>query len=147
MFRNLNAYDNKNYPTYIAAEDMTRGAFIKINAAAGTVSKATGLTDKMVNVAANYDGINSMIAPTDGAFEDIKAGDRVIVVTAIPGEKYATSEVTPGAMAVGAAMTVTAGKAVSAGTTAGNYNWVYGGTYDDPTGITMYAVCRESATV
>jgi hypothetical protein len=148
MIRELNTNSAKAYPSnYTAATELTRGAFVTVDEKNGTVSAATGITDMLVDVEQTNDGINAIITPSDGAFEKIAAGTRVILHTALPGDRYATSELTPATMAVGAAMTVADGKAVAAGTTAGNYKWVYGGTYDDPTGIAMYIAVRRDVTV
>lgn len=139
MIRNLQTHTNKVQSVmYTAAADMTRGAFVTPNESAMTVSAATADTIYMVDVPKNYDGINSMVDPSDGDFEDIKKGARVILVPVLPGERYATSEVTVGTATVGAAMGVSAGK-LAAKT---NGEWIYCGTYSDPTGIAMYIVKR-----
>lgn len=123
---------------YTASAAMTRGAFVTPNEADMTVGPATGATQYLVDVPKNYDGINAVIEPSDADFEEIKEGDRVILVPVLIGEKYATSEVTKGSLTAGDKIAATAGKAAADE----SGDWEYCGEYSDPTGIPMYVVKR-----
>jgi len=139
MIRIVEGHTNKALSVmYTASAAMKRGAFVTISEDDKTVAPATGATKFMVDVAPNSDGINAIVTPTDDSFEDITVGDRVIVVPVLDGEKYATTELTVGEAAVGAKMAATAGKLIAATTG----DWIYCGTYSDPTGLAMYTVKR-----
>ena len=139
MLRIVEGHTNKALSVmYTASAALKRGAFVTPNEADMTVGPATGATQYLVDVSPNYDGINAAIEPTDGAFEDIKEGDRVILVPVLIGEKYATSEVTKGSLNAGDKIAATAGKAAANA----SGDWVYCGEYSDPTGIPMYVVKR-----
>lgn len=139
MLRIVEGHTNKALSVmYTASAAMKRGAFVTPNEADMTVGPATGATQYLVDVSPNYDGCNAAIEPTDGDFEDIKVGDRVILVPVLIGEKYATSEVTKGSLTAGDKIAATAGKAAADE----GGDWMYCGEYSDPTGIPMYVVKR-----
>ena len=93
-----------------------------------------------IDVPKNYDGVNAVIEPLDKDFEDIAAGARVNRIPTRVGERYATTELTVGTLKVGDSLTVTNGKFV-----AGNGDWIYGGVYNNPYGLTMYIVEKVPA--
>ena len=130
MLRFLQVVENKPIKIVKASEDMTRGAVVA-DSFSGTVSKASGVGSYLVDVAKNYDGINSIIEPTDGAFETIASGATVLRVPTLLGERYATTELTIGTLVVGNPIVASSGKFVKAGVST-EYEWVYGGTYADP---------------
>lgn len=139
MIRILQGHTNKAQSVmYTAAADMTRGAFITVNEGDMTAAAATGETFYMVDIAKTYNGINAVVEPLEKDFEGIKQGDRVIAVPILPGERYATSEVTVGDAAIGDKMAATAGKLAKAD----NGDWIYCGEHSDPTGIPMFIVKR-----
>ena len=142
MIRFLQVDENKNIQILKAGEALTRGAAVTKNYATDAVGKATATGGiYLVDVAPNYDGINSVIAPTDGSFESIASGALVLFVPTYEGERYATTELTVGALVQGGYLKAASGKFV-AGVTNDVCEWVYGGTYSDPTGKTMYIVER-----
>lgn len=139
MLRIVEGHTNKALSVmYTASAAMKRGAFVTPNEADMTVGPATGATQYLVDVSPNYDGCNAAIEPSDGAFEDIEVGDRVILVPVLIGEKYATSEVTKGSLNAGDKIAATSGKAAADE----SGDWEYCGEYSDPTGIPMYIVKR-----
>ncbi len=139
MLRIVEGHTNKALSVmYTASAAMKRGAFVTPNEDDMTVAPATGATQYLVDVSPNYDGINAVIEPTDGAFEDIEEGQRVILVPVLIGEKYATSEVTKGSLTAGDRIAATSGKAAADE----DGDWMYCGEYSDPTGIAMYTVKR-----
>lgn len=143
MLRIVEANTNKALSVmYTASAAMKRGAFVTPDESNMTVGPATGATQYLVDVAPNYDGINAVIEPTDADFEDIKEGDRVILVPVLIGEKYATSEVDKGSLNAGDKISATSGKAAANA----SGDWVYCGEYSDPTGIKMYTVKRVLVT-
>lgn len=139
MLRIVEGHTNKALSVmYTASAAMKRGAFVTPKEDDMTVGPATGATQYLVDVAPNYDGINAVVEPNDGDFEDIKEGDRVILVPVLIGEKYATSEVDKGSLNPGDLISATSGKAA----TNESGDWMYCGEYSDPTGIKMYTVKR-----
>lgn len=147
MLRELQTFGQKPIKaTYVASEDMTQGMAVSIDHANGEVDKATGIGEFLVDVPKNYDGEYSYKNPTDDAFEAITDGDTVLVIPTLPGERYATDQLTVGnpAVAKGAYLKVASGLFVAAAQNDA-VAWVYGGTYTDPTG-TMYIVERVDAT-
>lgn len=139
MLRIIEGHTNKALSVmYTASAALKRGAFVTPDESDLTVGPATGATQYLVDVPKNYDGINSVIEPSDGDFEDIAVGDRVILVPVLIGEKYATSEVTKGSLTAGDKIAATAGKAAASA----DGDWEYCGEYSDPTGIAMYVVKR-----
>lgn len=139
MLRIVEGHTNKAVSVmYTASAAMKRGAFVTPDESDLTVGPATGPTCYLVDVAPNYDGINAVIEPNDGAFEDIEEGQRVILIPVLLGEKYATSEVTKGSLNAGDKIAATSGKAAADE----NGDWVYCGEYSDPTGIAMYTITR-----
>lgn len=146
MIRFINVNEGKNLLLRKASETMTRGMAVTLNYANETVGKATATTDiYLVDVDANYNGINAVIAPTDGSFEDIAVDQMVILVPAYVGERYATTELTIGALTKGALLKAAAGEFVAA-VSNDVCEWCYGGTYSDATGKTMYVVERIMPT-
>lgn len=129
MLRYIQVINSKNVPLMKAAATLTRGMAVTV----GTdgVSPATGVTGvRLVDAANNYDGINSVLAPNDGSFEEIKAGDIVPTIVPQDGEKYGTTCIEGGdKLTVGATLVVSGGK-FKAGT--GASEWVYRGTYHEP---------------
>ena len=148
MIRYLQVVQGKPIRHLKAAAALTRGAVVAQDVKAGTVSAATGTGDYLLDVDPNYDGLNAVINPTDGEFENIDNGADVLVIPALFGERYATTEVTAAGLAVGDPLVAKAGKFEKAvqGAADVTYHWVYGGTYDDPTG-TMYIIERVHPTV
>jgi hypothetical protein len=145
MLRELQTFGQKPIKaTYVASEDMTQGMAVSIDHANEEVDKATGIGEFLVDVPKNYDGEYSYKNPTDDAFEDISDGDIVLVVPTLPGERYATDQLTVGnpAVAKGAYLKVASGLFVAAAQN-DSAGWVYGGTYTDPTGA-MHIIERVS---
>ena len=91
-----------------------------------------------IDVPKNYDGVNAVIEPLDSAFEDIAAGARVNRIPTRVGERYATTELTVTGLSAGNALAVSSGKFVKA--SSGSSDWIYGGVYNNPYGLTMYIV-------
>lgn len=147
MLRELQTFGQKPIKaTYVASEDMVQGMAISIDHANGEADKATGVGEYLVDVPKNYDGEFSYKNPTDDAFENITDGDMVLIVPTVPGERYATDQLTVGtpAVAKGAHLKVASGLFVAAAQNDATC-WIYGGTYSDPTG-TMHIVERIAAT-
>ena len=94
-----------------------------------------------IDVPKNYDGVNAVIEPLDSAFEDIAAGARVNRIPTRVGERYATTELTVTGLSVGDTLVVSSGKFVK-----GSGDWIYGGVYNNPYGLTMYIVEKGPAT-
>lgn len=142
MLRTLQGHTGKPLPIYEAGEAMTRGCPITIDYASDKVYKATENTGVfLAEVAYSYDGINAVVAPSDADFEPITKGQKVICYPNYVGESFATSEVAPGTMVKGAYIKAVDGKFVAA--SAGEKSeWVYGGSYSDPTGIEMWKITR-----
>lgn len=84
--------------------------------------------------------------PTDGEFETAETGTRVRVIHTLPGEMYATSELTDSGLTAGDPLKVSAGKFVKATPASDAHAWVYRGEYSDPTGIKMYRITRTEVT-
>ena len=140
MLRFLQVTEDKQISILDAGEAMVRGGTITKDYSDGTVDKATAATNfYLADVAPNSNGINAIITPTDAGFEAIAAGDKVLVVPTYVGERYATTELTIGALVKGNYLKSAGGKFVAA-EASDNSTWVYGGLYSDPTGLTMYVV-------
>ena len=142
MLRYLQVLKDKPIQILETSAALTRGACVAKDYATGKVAGATATGGFfLVDNAMNFDGINAVIAPSEGDFESIASGALCLMVPTFVGERYATSELTVGSLEVGDALKASAGKFV-AGAQNDVCEWVYGGTYADPTGITMYIVER-----
>jgi hypothetical protein len=140
MLRFLQEHNDKPIEVLTAGAALARGGFVYKDPADDELKVlATGLGDDIVDICKNYDGANAVKDPTEADFEAIAENAQALRVPTLTGERYATSEVTRNYADVGDPMTVTNGKLVKA-TGAAAYQWVYGGTYSDPTGITMHVV-------
>lgn len=136
MLRELNVVANKPRQFAVTSAAVTNGMVVAKNYATETIAAATGAGDYFVEAQKNYDGINSVVAPTDGDFETIASGAAAILIPTYVGERYATSACATG-LTKGDPLTVSNGSFVEQAS--GTYQWVYGGTYADPTG-TLYIV-------
>lgn len=147
MLRFLQVNTAKNIQILDANTALTRGAGVVKDAATGKVGKATADTCAfLVDAPVNSDGVNAG-GYDDKSFETIEAGAKCLLVPVYVGERYATTELTLGSLSVGDNLAVSAGKFVAA-TASKPSNWVYGGTYSDPTGLTMYIIeCVPETTV
>lgn len=142
MLRYLEVLKNKPIQILKAGAALTRGGCVVKDYTDGTVDPATADAGFcLIDNAPNYDGINAVIAPTDADFESIASGALCLLVPTFVGERYATTELTPTSLSVGDALIASAGKFVK-GAQNDVCDWVYGGTYADPTGLTMYIVER-----
>lgn len=132
--------------TYKASEDMKQGMAVALDIANAEVDKATGVGDYIVDVPKKYEGLYAIVNPEDDAFEDIETGDLVLVIPTYIGDRFATDQITSAGLSVGDPLDVAAGLFVEA-TSNDAYQYVYGGTYADPTG-TLHIVERVAkATV
>ena len=132
--------------TYTAAENMYQGMGVTISTANGTCSKATGVGDYIVDVPKSYTGLYAVVNPEDDTFESIASGTVVNVIPTFIGDRIATDQLTIASLVIGDPMDVASGLFIEA-TSGDSYQWVYGGTYSDPTG-TMYIAERVAlATV
>lgn len=142
MLRYLQVLKDKPIQILEAGSALTRGGCVAKDYATGKVGAATAAGGFfLVDNAPNYDGINAVIAPTDADFENIASGALCLFTPTFVGERYATTELTLGSLAVGDALKASGGKFV-AGASGDSCEWVYGGPYADPTGLTMYIVER-----
>lgn len=138
MLRFLQVTEGKQIQIVKAGAALKRGAPVTKSVAADTVAAATGDAVFLVDNAPNYNGINAAIIPDDAAFEDIASGALCLAVPVYVGERYATTELTIGSLSKGDKITASSGKFVADA----DGKWAYGGTYSDPTGLTMYIVER-----
>lgn len=147
MLRFLKVQENKPIQQLEASENMTSGMAVTIDFANDEVDKATATTGiYLVDSAPNYNGINAVVGAADDAFEAITDGDKVNVIPTFIGERYATDQFTLASAVKGDYLKAASGLFVEA---AGSdiCEWIYGGTYSDPTG-TMYIIERVApATV
>ena len=126
---------------------MTKGAPVAVDFSDETVAAETaGLGTKLVDINPVYEDLFSIIEPTDADFETAEAGTRVRVIQTLPGEMYATSEITADSLTEGDPLKVTSGKFVKATDGTDAYAWVYRGEYSDPTGIEMHRISRVEVT-
>ena len=144
MLRYLNVEENKNVRILPVSADTKRGAPVVIDYANDEIDAATAVNGiGLLDIAPNYNGINSVIAPNDTSFETIKEDSYGLVVTPRVCEKYATTELTKGTLQKGNYIKASSGKFVT-GASGDVCEWIYGGEYSDPTGLTMYSVGRVS---
>lgn len=142
MIRTLQCIDHKNIPVVTASADLKRGAIVT-KTVDNKVDNASAAGFGFVDITPNYDGINAVVIPSDGDFENIESGALCLYIPVHSGERYATSEVVASGLTKGDMLTFGAsdnvGKLVEveSGKTG---EFVYGGAYDDPTGIKMYIV-------
>lgn len=143
MIRELETVQNKPVELLLTSAQVTKGAPVDIDYEDETVAAATdGLGTKLVDINPVYEGIYSIVEPTDADFETAETGTRVRVIQTLPGEMYATSELTKGSLTEGNPVKVSSGKFVAATEGTDDYAWVYRGEYSDPTGIAMYRISR-----
>lgn len=131
--------------TYTASENMVQGMSVSLDTENAEVDKATGNGDYIVDVPKSYTGIYSVVNPKDDDFEEIASGKLVNVIPAYLGDRFATDQVTATGLDIGDPLKVVAGLFVAA-TSTNTSQWVYGGTYADPTG-TLHIVERVPAIV
>ena len=132
--------------TFVASEDMKQGMAVSLDIPNAEADKATGVGDYIVDVPKKYEGLYSIVNPEDDAFEDIESGDLVLVIPTYIGDRFATDQITTAGLSAGEPLDVAAGLFVEA-TSADAYQYIYGGTYADPTG-TLHIVERvANATV
>lgn len=143
MIRELETVQNKPVELLLTSAQVTKGAPIAINYEDETVAHETaGLGTMLVDINPVYEGIYSIVEPTDADFETAETGTRVRVIKTLAGEMYATSEVTDSGLTEGDPLKVENGKFVKATDGTDAYAWVYRGEYSDPTGIEMYRIYR-----
>lgn len=135
MIRTLQAITHKNIPVVTAAANLKRGAIVN-KTVDNKVNNATVAGFGFVDITPNYDGINAVVMPADEDFENIKNGALCLYIPVHSGERYATSECAEG-LTVGDKLGV-GDNGKFAKNESGEF--VYGGIYDDPTGIKMYIV-------
>ena len=141
MIRYLQVVQGKPIALMTASSDVRKGAPAAKDFTDMTVAhEATGMGLYLIDIAPEYKGMDAIVEPTDGAFEEAKSGAIVRVIPTMIGERYATSELTVGDLTEGDKLSASSGKFVKA--TAGQAAWVYCGEYSDPTGIKMYAIER-----
>jgi hypothetical protein len=134
MLRDLQVKKNKPIEIMTTAAEMVRGTVVAKTLSDGTVAAvSSGLGDYLVNGSKEYTGIYAVVNPSDSVHDTIAAGAKCQVVNTFVGERYASSEVTPGTADIGDPMNVSSGKFVKAAG-ASAYQWVYGGLQVDPTG-------------
>lgn len=147
MIRELETVQGKPVELLLTSAVVKKGAPVDVDSEDQTVkATAEGLGTKLCDVNAKYEGIYSIVEPTDGEFEEATAGERVRVIQTLPGEMYATSELDTDTLQAGDKLQAKDGKFVKA--TAGQYAYEYRGIYSDPTGIKMGKIARvEVSTV
>lgn len=146
MIRELETVQGKPVELLLTSAKVKKGAPIDIDFSDETVAAATeGLGTLLVDVNPKYEGLFAIVEPTDADFEEAEVGERVRVIHTLPGEMYATSELTKGDLTEGDALKVSAGKFVKA-EESDAHAWVYRGEYSDPTGIAMYRITRVEVT-
>lgn len=141
MIRELQVVANKPITLITTSEAMKRGAVIVEDYKTETVKNATsGATDiYFVDVEPTYEGINAVVEPTDGNWENIEAKAEVKKIPLFVGERYATTELVENfgtALAKGDYLKADGGKFVK-GENGDVCIAVYMGEYADPTGLSM----------
>ena len=143
MIRELETVQNKPVQLLVTSAKVTKGAPVAIDYTDETVAPvAAGMGTLLADIATKYDGIYSIVEPTDATYEEAEVGERIRVIQTLPGEMYATSELTVGSLTAGDPLKVTSGKFVEATPGTDDYAWVYLGEYSDPTGIAMHRIGR-----
>jgi hypothetical protein len=138
MFRYLQVDKDKPIAILTSSESLATGAVVAKDYE-GNVGKANAVAGEFfVDVPKDYTGLNAVYNPTDAGSTEIAQGNLCQVVPTKVGERYATSEATPNYADIGDPMTAVTGKMQKAASEA-SYQWIYGGTYNDPTG-TLYIV-------
>lgn len=136
MIRTLQAITHKNIPVVTAAADLKRGAIVN-KTVDNKVDNASAAGFGFVDITPNYDGINAVIMPADEDFEDIEKDALCLYIPVHSGERYATSECADEGLSVGDKIGVGENGKFAKDE---DGEFVYGGIYDDPTGIKMYIV-------
>ena len=126
--------------TYRASEAMYQGMGVSLDHVNNEVDKATGVGDYIVDVPKAYEGLYAVVNPADNAFESIASGALVDVIPTFVGDRFATNQITSAGLSKGDPLDVGAGLFIKA-TSGDAYQYVYGGTYADPTG-TLHIVER-----
>jgi len=133
MLRHLRTKGNKPFEIVKAGANLTTGAVVAKDLTDGTVdTESSGYGEYFVDASKNYTGEYSVLNPTDRDSESIASGAKCVCIPTIVGERYATSEATPGYADIGDPLSVSNGKLVRT-PSQGAYNWVYGGIHYDPT--------------
>jgi hypothetical protein len=139
MLRILQARKNKPVEIVTAGANFITGAVVTRDFTDGTIdAAASGYGDYFVDAPKDYTGIYSVVNPNDRDSQLIPEGAKCVVIPTFIGERYATSEATPGYADIGDPLSASNGDLVRT-SSQGAYNWVYGGTYEDPHG-TLYIV-------
>ena len=141
MIRELQVVANKPITLITTSEAMKRGAVIVEDYKTETVKNATsGATDVyFVDVEPTYEGINAVVVPADGTWEDIEAKAEVKKIPLFVGERYATTELVDNfgtVLAKGDYLKADDGKFIK-GVSGDSCIAVYMGEYTDPTGLAM----------
>ena len=138
MIRNLQINMAKPISIVNAGEALTRGMAVSYDPATHTVSAATAASGfGVLDVAPNYDGINAVFTPSDGAFENIAKGDLCFYISFYAGERIATNQIEASGLVAGDKLQATAGKFAKA---TGDAEWIYVGAYSDPTFDDMHII-------
>lgn len=144
MLRMLTPLGNRPIKaTFKAGAAMKQGMAVSLDFENSEVDKATGVGDYIVDVPKSYTGLNAVVNPTDDAFEDIVKDQTVLVIPTFVGDRFATDQITTTGLAVKDPLDVAAGLFQEA-TQGDSYQWIYCGTYADPTG-TLHIVERVPA--
>jgi hypothetical protein len=142
MLRYLQTQQNKPVEILPVDGDTKRGAVVTKDITNGEIEAVTsGLGEALVDVSPSYDGSYAATNPTETSFETIKDGAKGIYVPAVLGDRFATTEITATYAKKGHPLTATNGKFVKA-SGAASYQWIYGGAYQDPTGLATHIVER-----
>ena len=87
MIRELETVQGKPVELLLTSAVVKKGAPVDVDSEDQTVkATAEGLGTKLCDVNAKYEGIYSIVEPTDGEFEEAAAGERVRVIQTLPGE-------------------------------------------------------------
>lgn len=140
MFAEVQIHELKPRMICTANEELKNGAPVEYTPATRKLANATGATKYVVTNSKKYDGIFSVMEPTDAEHETIASGDLCIRVPLELGDVFATTEVTTTGLSAGDPITVSDGKYVkdTAGTPTGGL--VYLGAYENPWNLDMYAI-------
>lgn len=81
MIRELETVQNKPVELLLTSAVVKKGAPVDVDSEDQTVkATAEGLGTKLCDVNAKYEGIYSIVEPTDGEFEEAAVGERVRVI-------------------------------------------------------------------
>lgn len=146
MIRYLQSASKKPVKLMKVSANMKTGSLVSQDFANDEADQQTsGLGDCLVDVAPNYDGVNSVI-PKNDTEDSIVSGKLASIISPAVGERYAVDQINKAGLLEGYPLNAGTGGKFVKGSASSSYKWVYGGEYNDVDFEGGIVQCVKTAT-